>query len=244
MNEYLAVLRALMPEAYVQRGDQASIVGGAIEFVKELEQQLQSLEAQKRTLVHQPKPTPDAMPMPTMHATSGSAATTPTCCVDSAATTSNCSSSVTEDHHQQQAADAPPPFARFFAYPQYAWRHCGSVTTAAAAAGEESGGARPGVADVEVSLVESHASVRVMAPRRPGQLLKMVTGMQALSLTVLHLTVTTLDSIALYSLSVKVEEECGLTTVDDIAAAVHHVMCIIDADAVTQQLLGVGAMGH
>ncbi|GJM86491.1 hypothetical protein PR202_ga02355 [Eleusine coracana subsp. coracana] len=204
MNEYLAVLRALMPEAYVQRGDQASIVGGAIEFVKELEQQLQSLEAQKQTLVHQPNPTPDAMPMP-MQATSGSAATTPTCCVEST-TTSNCSSSVTEDHHQQQqqqAPDAPPPFARFFAYPQYAWRHGGSVTTAAAA-GEESGGARPGVADVEVSLVESHASVRVMAPRRPGQLLKMVTGMQALRLTVLHLTVTTLDSIALYSLSVKV----------------------------------------
>ncbi|GJM86492.1 hypothetical protein PR202_ga02356 [Eleusine coracana subsp. coracana] len=42
----------------------------------------------------------------------------------------------------------------------------------------------------------------------------------------------------------QVEEECGLTTVDDIAAAVHHVMCIIDANAVTQQLLGVGAMGH
>ncbi|PAN24837.1 hypothetical protein PAHAL_4G256000 [Panicum hallii] len=48
MNEYLAALRALMPPSYARRGDQASIVGGAIDFVKELEHHLQSLQAQKR----------------------------------------------------------------------------------------------------------------------------------------------------------------------------------------------------
>ncbi|CAL5043796.1 unnamed protein product [Urochloa decumbens] len=48
VNEYLAALRALMPPSYSRRGDQASIVGGAIEFVKELEHHLQSLQAQKR----------------------------------------------------------------------------------------------------------------------------------------------------------------------------------------------------
>ncbi|KAL6548531.1 hypothetical protein OROGR_008952 [Orobanche gracilis] len=48
MNEHLRVLRALMPSSYVQRGDQASIIGGAIEFVRELEQLLQCLESQKR----------------------------------------------------------------------------------------------------------------------------------------------------------------------------------------------------
>ncbi|KAK4417113.1 Transcription factor [Sesamum alatum] len=47
MNDYLAVLRSLMPPSYSQRGDQASIVGGAINFVKELEQLLQFLEAHK-----------------------------------------------------------------------------------------------------------------------------------------------------------------------------------------------------
>ncbi|KAG2666163.1 hypothetical protein I3760_15G043300 [Carya illinoinensis] len=48
MNEYLALLRSLMPPSYVQRSDQASIVGGAINFVKELEQLLQSMEVYKR----------------------------------------------------------------------------------------------------------------------------------------------------------------------------------------------------
>ncbi|KAJ0052766.1 hypothetical protein Pint_00677 [Pistacia integerrima] len=48
MNDHLNALRSLMPPSYVQRGDQASIIGGAIDFVKELEQLLLSLEAQKR----------------------------------------------------------------------------------------------------------------------------------------------------------------------------------------------------
>ncbi|KAL2345961.1 hypothetical protein Fmac_007246 [Flemingia macrophylla] len=48
MNDHLCVLKSLMPPSYVQRGDHASIIGGAIEFVKELEQLVQSMEAQKR----------------------------------------------------------------------------------------------------------------------------------------------------------------------------------------------------
>ncbi|CAK7348619.1 unnamed protein product [Dovyalis caffra] len=47
MNDHLNCLRSLMPPSYIQRGDQASIIGGAIDFVKELEQLVQSLEAQK-----------------------------------------------------------------------------------------------------------------------------------------------------------------------------------------------------
>ncbi|CAN1188672.1 Transcription factor bHLH96 [Linum perenne] len=47
MNHYLSVLRSLMPPSYVQRGDQASIIGGAINFVKELEHILQSMEDHK-----------------------------------------------------------------------------------------------------------------------------------------------------------------------------------------------------
>ncbi|KFK37445.1 hypothetical protein AALP_AA4G257800 [Arabis alpina] len=49
MNVHLNSLRSLIPPSYIPRGDQASIVGGAIDFVKNLEQHLQSLEAQKIT---------------------------------------------------------------------------------------------------------------------------------------------------------------------------------------------------
>ncbi|KAL3648933.1 hypothetical protein CASFOL_005336 [Castilleja foliolosa] len=48
MNEHLKVLRSLTPCFYIKRGDQASIIGGVIEFIKELQQVLQSLEGKKR----------------------------------------------------------------------------------------------------------------------------------------------------------------------------------------------------
>ncbi|GMH21773.1 hypothetical protein Nepgr_023615 [Nepenthes gracilis] len=48
MNDHLNELRCLLPPSYVHRGEQASIIGGAIEFVKALEHLLQSLQAQKR----------------------------------------------------------------------------------------------------------------------------------------------------------------------------------------------------
>jgi hypothetical protein len=144
------------------QGDQASIVAGAINFVKELEQLLQSLEAQKR-------------------------------CTE---------------------PPAPAPFAGFFIFPQYSTTAAtggavGSSSDSAGSGGDQSGGggagARRGVADIEVSLAESHANVKVLAARRPRQLLRMVVALQCLGLTVLHLTVTTTaDHLALYSLSLKV----------------------------------------
>uniref|UniRef100_R7WDB4 Transcription factor bHLH96 n=1 Tax=Aegilops tauschii TaxID=37682 RepID=R7WDB4_AEGTA len=223
MNEYLAALRSLMPESYAHRGDQASIVGGAIDFVKELEQLLQSLEAQKRTLLaqqqqdHKPPPIRDAMPSPSITVTA-------------AATTTTRSGSGEGKQAAATRDGMSPPFAGFFTYPQFVCR----------LPPRDDADDHAGAADIEVTLVETHASVRVMAPRRPGQLLRMVAGMEALRLTVLHLNVTTLGSLALYSLSVKVEEGCGLTTADDIAASVHHVLCLVDAEATSQRLLAGG----
>ncbi|KAG1342313.1 transcription factor bHLH96 [Cocos nucifera] len=182
MNDYLAVLRSLMPPSYVQRGDQASIIGGAINYVKELEQLLQSLEAQKRF---------------------------------------------------KQRSDTAP-FADFFTFPQYSSsssRSTNSTVTAAAAAAttnttirevmEEN---RPALADIEVTMVESHANLKVLSMRRPKQLLKLVVGLQNLQLTTLHLNVTTMDQMVLYSFSLKVEDDCQYTSVDEIATAVYQMV--------------------
>ncbi|CAN0856512.1 Transcription factor MUTE [Linum grandiflorum] len=48
MNENLKVLRSLTPRIYIKRGDQASIIGGVIDFIKELHQLLQALESKKQ----------------------------------------------------------------------------------------------------------------------------------------------------------------------------------------------------
>ncbi|KAL4369482.1 hypothetical protein GQ457_05G014820 [Hibiscus cannabinus] len=178
MNDYLSEIRSMMPNSYVQRGDQASIIGGAINFVKELEQFLQSLEARKRS-----------------H--------------NSTTTTS-------------------PLFLDFFSFPQYS---TGSTTTAtpthAAAPGEsmaEKGSSSPPVADVEVTMVDSHANVKIRSKKHPKSLFNMVSGLHSLGLMALHLNVTSAENVALYSFSVKVEENCGLTTVNEIAAAVYEMV--------------------
>lgn len=145
------------------QGDQASIVAGAINFVKELEQLLQSLEAQKRR------------------------------------------------------AESPPvpPFAGFFTFPQYSVAGGTGVagssdSSGSASAGGDQSGARRGVADIEVAVAESHANVKVLAPRRPRQLLRMVVALQCLGFTVLHLNVTTTADhlLAFYSFSLKVTTNC------------------------------------
>ncbi|KAE9594656.1 putative transcription factor bHLH family [Lupinus albus] len=58
MNEHLKVLRSLTPSFYIKRGDQASIIGGVIEFIKELHHVHQALESQKRRKSLSPSPIP------------------------------------------------------------------------------------------------------------------------------------------------------------------------------------------
>lgn len=176
MNDYLTMLRSMMPPSYVQRGDQASIIGGAINFVKELEQYLQSLEAYKRI-----KQQPD----------------------------NNLSSDL---------------FSSFFTFPQYSTyssESSESMTDKRSAA----------IADIEVTMVESHANIKVLSRKHPKQLLKMVAGLHSLHLIVLHLNVTTVENLVLYSFSVKVEDDSKLTSVNEIAAAVYKMVGWIQKEA-------------
>ncbi|KAG2322444.1 hypothetical protein Bca4012_056805 [Brassica carinata] len=182
MNEYLAVLRSLMPPSYAQRGDQASVVGGAINYLKELEHHLQSMEPPVKTPA-----TEDA----------GAGA---------------------GDQIKTSAASSSGPFSDFFAFPQFSRRPSSSSVA-------------EGAAEIEVTMVESHASVKILAKKRPKQLLKLVASIQSLRLTVLHLNVTTRDDSVLYSISLKVEEGSQLNTVEDIAAAVNQILRRIEEDS-------------
>lgn len=78
MNENLKVLRSLTPALYIKRGDQASIIGGAIDFIRELQQVLDSLEARKkRRSSHGGGFSPSPTPSPRSHLVfSASGATT------------------------------------------------------------------------------------------------------------------------------------------------------------------------
>ncbi|KAE8660230.1 Transcription factor bHLH94 [Hibiscus syriacus] len=174
MNEYLSVLI---------HGDQASIIGGAINFVKELEHCVQLLSAKKEV----------------KESSDGSSST-------------RCCSS---------------PFAEFFTFPQYSTRGDNNSNPMTESMSEN----RSAIADIEVTMVESHANLKIRSKKGPAQLLKLVSGLSSMRLNILHLNVTTVDQTVHYSLSVKVEDDCKLTSVDDIATAVNQLLGRIQEDA-------------
>lgn len=132
-------------------------MGGAIEFVKEMEHLLQSLEARKLQLLQQ---------------------------------------EVAQTNENRAISKLmQPPFAQFFLYPQYTWSQTPNKYTSKTNAS---------IADIEVTLIETHANLRILTRRSPGQLTKLIAAFQTLCLTVLHLNVTTIDPLVFYSVSVKV----------------------------------------
>ncbi|KAF3656958.1 transcription factor bHLH94-like [Capsicum chacoense] len=186
MNEYLSVLRTLMPQSYVQRGDQASIVSAAINYVKELEQQLQFLSGQK-------------------HLTG----------------------------QNEEANGETSPFSEFFSIPQYS-------TTMTVATTSENGPCMnenyknqqlPATADIEVTMVENHANLKIRSKRRPRLLPRIISGLESLRLSVLHLNVSKVDQFVLCSLSLKVEEDCQMSSVEEIAAVVNQILRRIHEEA-------------
>lgn len=142
------------------QGDQASIIGGAINFVKELEQKLQFLGVQKEK-----EGKSDVMAIAN--------------------------------------ANSNKPFSEFFTFPQYSTSG-GSGCETSTGKGEQSSAVQSGIADIEVTMVESHANLKIRSKKFPKQLLKMVSSLHGMRLTILHLNVTTTGEIVLYSISVKV----------------------------------------
>lgn len=107
---------------------------------------------------------------------------------------------------KQQDKGLPSPLAEFFTFPQYSTRATSrsssnnNVDVVVGSPEKES----MAVADIEVTMVDSHANLKILSKKRPRQLLKMVAGFQALRLTILHLNVTTVDQMVLYTVSLKV----------------------------------------
>ncbi|XP_021748944.1 transcription factor FAMA-like isoform X2 [Chenopodium quinoa] len=218
MNEHLRVLRSLMPSSYVQRGDQASIIGGAIEFVRELEQLLQCLESQKRRRLYgdQPRAMGD----------------------------SSTSSSSTALGLVQQTPQVQPPLA--FPPPMGTQYHhqdddqlrlldhqldpmATPTPTPAGLLREETAESKSCFADVEVKVLGFDALIKILSRRRHGQLIKAIAALEDLHFTILHTNITTIEQTVLYSFNVKVANEARFTA-EDIAASVQQIFTFIHAN--------------
>ncbi|XP_020203604.1 transcription factor bHLH57 [Cajanus cajan] len=179
MNDHLTVLRSLMPPSYIQRGDQASIIGGAIDFVKELEQLLQSLEAQKRMRKNE----------------------------EGGGGSSSQPSSLLSPHGYGVRSSSSEEM------------NCGDEVKAEN---------KSEAADIKVTLIQTHVNLKIECRRRPGQLIKVIVALEDLRLTILHLNITSSDTSVLYSLNLKIEEDCKLCSASDIAEAVHQIFSYIN----------------
>lgn len=87
-------------------------------------------------------------------------------------------------------------FDKFFTFPQYSTRPTNNSSHSSSESSAE--------ADIEVTMVESHANIKVLLKRQPKQLFKMVSGFQSIGLNILHLNITTIDHRALFSFNLKV----------------------------------------
>ncbi|KAG1362405.1 transcription factor bHLH57 [Cocos nucifera] len=210
MNDHLAALRALMPPSFVKRGDQASIIGGAIDFVKELEQLLLFLQAKKRQRM-------------STATTAGTSSASSTCTTLSRSTSE-------EEGCPTAAPTTTASLEGFFFSPQYtSYSQSQQQHRRVKEDGVELPAAEEGV-DVEAIVVQGHVNLKVAGRRRAGQMVRVISALEELRLSVLHLNITSLDpSSILYSLNLKMEEGCKLGSADEIAAAVHQIFGYINA---------------
>ncbi|KAL7259191.1 hypothetical protein ACSBR1_005148 [Camellia fascicularis] len=198
MNDHLTSLRSLMPSSYIQRGDQASIIGGAIDFLKELEQLLQSLQAQKRM-----KKSELSSDQGRGGEGGGGGDTA------SSSTSSSSSSSTTATENCTEVGITTTTRSKGRSY-------------------EFTAEKKSAAADVRVTVIQKHVNLKVECPRIPGQLLKAIVALEGLRLTVLHLNITSFETSIHYSFNLKIEDDCEVGSADGIAVAVHQIFSFVN----------------
>ncbi|KAF7830668.1 transcription factor SPEECHLESS [Senna tora] len=177
MNHHLSVLRSLMPCFYVKRGDQASIIGGVVDYISELQQLLQSLEAKKQRKVYtevlsprglvSPKPPVSprlSLPISPRTPSSGPARLI----MSSSSPTSSANSCSINDNINELVANS-----------------------------------KSHIADVEVKFSGPHVLLKTISPPIPGQALKIISALEDLALEILHVSITTADETMLNSFTIK-----------------------------------------
>ncbi|KAL8232109.1 hypothetical protein R6Q57_001887 [Mikania cordata] len=184
MNEHLSVLRSLMPCFYVKKGDQASIIGGVVDYITELHRILQSLEAKKQRKLygelsmshrivsspHKPQLSPrPSLPISprTPQPTSPYRPIIPPF-IAPLLDTSPATSSTSLDNSNELVADS-----------------------------------RSAIAEVEVKFGGGNLLLKTRSRRIPGQTTKVIAVLEHLSLEVLHAEIGVVDETVVNSFTIK-----------------------------------------
>ncbi|KAL6629577.1 hypothetical protein ACP70R_029342 [Stipagrostis hirtigluma subsp. patula] len=229
MNEHLSGLRSLMPCFYVKRGDQASIIGGVVDYIKELQQVLRSLEAKKHrkayaehVLSPRPAPATAASPRPPPPSPRPLIKSTPPLSprvVVSPRTPTPGSpykpSGGRLPHPAAAAAymasPAMTPTSSSSSYsheqqhysPQPYLPTLDSIVTELAAHAARPAAAGLPLPDVKVEFAGPNLVLKTVSHRAPGQALRIIAALESLSLEILHVSVSTVDDTMVHSFTIK-----------------------------------------
>ncbi|KAJ4907554.1 Transcription factor SPEECHLESS [Raphanus sativus] len=246
MNEHLTVLRSLMPCFYVKRGDQASIIGGVVEYISELQQVLQSLEAKKQRKTYAEVLSPRLVPSPRPSPPVLSPRKPPL--------------SPRINHHHLLlppiSPRTPQPTSPYLAYPpqlplipqpphrSYSslaggsslgdpppYSPASSSSSPSVSSNRESSvinelvaNSKSASADVEVKFSGANVLLKTASHKIPGQVLKIISALEDLSLEILQVNINTVDETMLNSFTIKIGIECQLSA-DELAQQIQQTFC-------------------
>ncbi|CAL0319488.1 unnamed protein product [Lupinus luteus] len=221
MNEHLSVLRSLMPCFYVKRGDQASIIGGVVDYISELQQVLQALEAKKQRKVYtdvlsprlvssSPRPSPLSPRKPPLSPRLN----------------------LPISPRTPQPGSPYKPWLQPTGYtisPTISNSLEPSPTSSANSSindniNELVANSKSPVADVEVKFSGPHLLLKTISQRIPGQALKIMSALEELALEILHVNISTADETMLNSFTIKIGIECQLSA-EELAQQIQQTFC-------------------
>ncbi|KAH6828064.1 hypothetical protein C2S53_013080 [Perilla frutescens var. hirtella] len=197
MNHHLSVLRSLMPCFYVKRGDQASIIGGVVDYINELQQVLQSLEAKKQRKA--------SSAYNNININEAAVAVlSPRLSLPISPRTPQRSPYKAAASWMQQQLPAVASISHSLPSPVSPCSSSATNSSSADAVNELVATTKSPLAEVEVKFSGPNLQLKTVSPRIPGQVLKIISALEELALEILQLTITTtLDQTMLYSFTIK-----------------------------------------
>nr|GEY02539.1 transcription factor SPEECHLESS-like [Tanacetum cinerariifolium] len=194
MNEHLSVLRSLMPCFYVKRGDQASIIGGVVDYITELQQVLQSLQAKKQRkaynelvmsprLLASPRIVPISPQKPPFSPRPISLPISP--------------------RTPQPVSPYRPMLPLSFIPSSLDYPSPSNSFTTSESGSELVGNSRSTGAEVEVKFVGGNLLLKTCSNRIPGQVTKVIAILENLSLEVIHANISVMGDTMVNSFTIK-----------------------------------------
>ena len=179
------------------QGDQASIIGGVVDYINELQQVLQCLEAKKHRkvyndvlsprLVSSPRPSPLSPRKPPL---------------------SPRISLPISPRTPQPGSPYKPRLQQGYLSPTISNSLEPSPTSSASSINDNINelvaNSKSAIADVEVKFSGPHVLLKTVSPPIPGQALRIISALEELGLEILHVSISTADETMLNSFTIKV----------------------------------------